>query len=180
MIRSWLAAMVIPATVGAAASVAVVSGAGGLIIGLLVNAFLLCEVAGFGEVFPIRFPRRYFRTTWLERPWLYEALGVRQFKRLMTSAVYRKVNPGFKLSDGKRGLESLEQMMESAEAPHMLLFLFVSVLAVAAWLAGWRDSAVWLVVFNMVFNAYPVMLHRYNRLRLQRLRHEHHHVTSAC
>ena len=42
------------------------------------------------------------------------------------------------------------------------------------------DSAVWLAVFNIVFNAYPVMLQRYNRLRLQRLRHEHHHVTSTC
>jgi hypothetical protein len=34
---------------------------------------------------------------------------------------------------------------------------------------GWIDAALWILLFNIVFNGYPVMLQRYNRLRLQRL-----------
>ena len=33
----------------------------------------------------------------------------------------------------------------------------------------WLDAAAWLMLFNVPLNAYPVMLQRYNRLRLDPL-----------
>jgi hypothetical protein len=84
----------------------------------------------------------------------------------MTSRLYRVVNPSFRLSGGRQGLATLRETMNAAEAAHALLFVMVSVIAIAALMLGWADSALWLTVFNIVLNAYPVMLQRYNRLRL--------------
>ena len=100
---------------------------------------------------------------------MYEAVGIRTFKRLMCSRIYRAVNPHFGLRDGRRGLPALAERMESAEAAHALLFGMVSVIAGAALLVGWVSAAAWITVFNVPFNGYPVMLQRYNRLRLRPL-----------
>ena len=87
----------------------------------------------------------------------------------MRSRVYRRINPAFQLRSGRRGLADLESQMQDAEAAHALLFLAVSAFAAGALLAGWFDTGAWLTLFNVLFNGYPVMLQRFNRLRVQSL-----------
>ena len=141
----------------------------GPIVALLVNAFLLFEVAGFASVFDLSFPERYFRPRAIERPWLYEWIGVRLFKRAMRSRLYRRINPDFRLRDGRRGLARLREALDSSEAAHAVLFLIVAALAAVAMAVAWFDAAGWLMFWNVLLNGYPVMLQRYNRLRLSRL-----------
>ena len=42
-------------------------------------------------------------------------------------------------------------------------------LASGAIFLRWFDAAGWLMLFNVLFNGYPVMLQRYNRMRLDPL-----------
>jgi glycosyl-4,4'-diaponeurosporenoate acyltransferase len=60
-------------------------------------------------------------------------------------------------------------MMDDSEAAHALAFGLVSALAAAAVAFRWFDAASWLMLFNVLFNGYPIMLQRYNRLRLEPL-----------
>lgn len=168
--RSFLTALAIPAATAAALMLSVLYlGPGGPLVALLFNAFLMSEIAGVSQVYRLPMPSTYFRSRRYERRWLYEALGIRMFKRLMRSKAYRAVNPHFMLRDGRQGLRELADRMESAEAAHALLFATVSVVAVAVLFVRWFDAAVWLMLFNVLFNGYPVMLQRYNRLRIQPL-----------
>jgi hypothetical protein len=45
------------------------------------------------------------------------------------------------------------------------VFAAVSAVAAGALWLRWFDAAAWLMLFNIFFNGYPVMLQRYNRLR---------------
>jgi len=38
-----------------------------------------------------------------------------------------------------------------------------------ALLRGWFDAAAWLLAFDVLINGYPIMLQRYNRIKLQEL-----------
>jgi hypothetical protein len=59
--------------------------------------------------------------------------------------------------------------MRKAETSHvlscLLMFLFISY----ALLRGWFDAAAWLLAFDVLINGYPIMLQRYNRIKLQEL-----------
>jgi Glycosyl-4,4'-diaponeurosporenoate acyltransferase len=131
--------------------------------------FLLAEVGGLTQGYRVTLPAGYFRLRTFDRMSIYQHLGIRPFKRLLRSRGYRRINPDFHLRNGRRGLADLEAMMQAAEAAHALLFLVVGAIAAGALLAGWFDAAAWLTLFNLLFNGYPVMLQRYNRLRLASL-----------
>lgn len=100
---------------------------------------------------------------------LYEALGIRAFKRFLRSGWYGSIWGPSLRRDGKAvSLEALAADMRSAEVSHATAFVLVClftlfVLATGRWLA-----ALWLVVCNILINAFPVMLQRYNRQRIAR------------
>ncbi len=63
-------------------------------------------------------------------------------------------------------LTQLGREMRKAEAGHVAVFMLVLLLAGCALLQGWLDAAAWLSLFNILINGYPVMLQRYNRIKL--------------
>jgi hypothetical protein len=63
----------------------------------------------------------------------------------------------------------LENETRSAEAGHGIIFLLMLGLTLYALARGWWDAVGWLMLFNIIFNAYPVLLQRYNRIRLIRI-----------
>jgi hypothetical protein len=168
--RSFFAVLAIPvATAVALAVSALLFGPRGPLVALMLNAFLVSEIAGFSQVYAFPMPRGYFRPRRIERPWIYELLGIKAFKWLMRSRAYRRINPDFRLSGGRSGLAVLMGSMQSAEAAHAIMFVTATVFAGAALVGRWFDLAGWLMLFNVLFNAYPVMLQRYNRMRLEPL-----------
>ena len=119
MIQAFFAALAIPLTTAVLLMVALwVSGPLAPLVALLVNAFVLFEVAGFSQAVRLPMPAGCFRRSRFERRWIYEVLGIRVFKRLMRSRVYRGINPDLRLSRGRSGLADLAHTMEAAEAAH--------------------------------------------------------------
>lgn len=59
--------------------------------------------------------------------------------------------------------------MRNAETMHVLIFLLMFLFVGYALFQGWLDAVGWSLFFNLLLNAYPVMLQRYNRIRLQKL-----------
>ena len=56
--------------------------------------------------------------------------------------------------------------MCDAEATHVILFVAMFGVVALEIAAGNRAAAVWIVVFDVMVNGYPVMLQRYNRALL--------------
>ena len=100
---------------------------------------------------------------------LYEALGIRVFKRLLRSAWYGSIwGPSLRRGAKTVSLEALAADMRSAEVSHAAAFVLVCLFTVFVLATGRWLAALWLVVCNIFINAYPVMLQRYNRQRIAR------------
>ena len=169
-VRAFFGALAFPLTAAVMLGVAAVAfGPRGPAVALMVNLFLLFEVSGFSQVLRLPMPEWYLRTWPLERVWMYEWLGIRAFKQLMRSQIYRRINPDFRLIGGRSGLAELRAAMDGAEVAHALAFMVAATLAAGAIFLRWFDAAGWLTFFNVLFNGYPVMLQRYNRMRLDPL-----------
>lgn len=106
----------------------------------------------------------------------YEKIGIRTFKKFMPSCgdyVYRYVWKKFGASDWVKpgDIESLKRMQfftRVYETVHVS-FLALGVGVIASQLSeGNVNSAAFAAVINTLVNVYPIMVQRYNRLRLYR------------
>lgn len=66
-------------------------------------------------------------------------------------------------------LLALANEMCKAESGHVLILGLILVAAAYCALRTWLDAAAWLVLFSIPINVYPIMLQRYNRIKLQEL-----------
>jgi len=123
--------------------------------------------------------------TWLSPAWLrtrrwemegrvYEALGVRAFRRLVpdgdwVNRVRRRRDPNFRVVPHRRAAAAFVTRTEQGERSHGVLLLAGIVSSVYAWRIGWYGWAAFLTIGNLLVNLYPILLQRYTRARLYRL-----------
>jgi hypothetical protein len=105
----------------------------------------------------------------------YERLGIRLFKRFATKGDYwnklrRHFDPGFKnVRDSSSAIEWEARTRHNE-------FLHLCSLAVGLAIMGWlysRNEYTWLVVVFfavLIWDMYPIMLQRYNRARIWRIK----------
>ncbi len=140
---------------------------------MLVNLALTGWVVLISKLVPLRYNHAYYRVRRVERR-LYERLGIRWFQKLLRSRFYQVViNRPFFFDGSRISLDVLNAHMRMAEASHLTAFLLSALLSIFAFWKGWIDGALWLLFFNLAFNAYPVMLQRYNRDRLAVMARRH-------
>jgi len=105
---------------------------------------------------------------------LLERLGVRAFKRVTTNGDLvnrwgRRREPDYRVvRDAESAAEWAEKARE-AERNHWVFLSMGALSAVYAARLGWYGWTAGLVFSNVVFNVYPILLQRYNRLRVRRL-----------
>jgi hypothetical protein len=99
---------------------------------------------------------------------LYAVLGVRVFRSIIRRGPLHVFAPTMEIHGRKIRTRQLLREMEGAESIHGLSFLAVIVAATTALLFRKPLGTIWLVVFNILVNGYPVMLQRDNRVRLLR------------
>jgi hypothetical protein len=106
---------------------------------------------------------------------LYEYLGVRRFKSVASAGDYlnrfrRRHDPAFRNVRSYGDALDWEARTRLNEALHLLNFLFSVVMM--SWLC-YRGRYTWLpeiVVLTVLLNVYPILLQRYNRARIRRVR----------
>ena len=129
--------------------------------------FAVVDAAG-----QVRLPPWVYRLRPVElRGRLYELLGVRVAKKLLRRGPLSIFSRGLRLHGERtpQAIARLEQQMLRAETAHLVVLVAVLPVAVVqAWL-GWWDAMGWTLLFDVLVNAYPAMVQRYNRAWLQRL-----------
>lgn len=83
---------------------------------------------------------------------------------LVFGAVARRIHP---YACGPRTLAGLRDAMMSAEATHLTTAVVVCVLSIVLGLAGSVEIALFLTLWNVLFNVYPIALQRHNLARLR-------------
>lgn len=142
------------------------------ISGLLVNWLVLSWIAITSPVTQFSFPSAYYSTRPFERTGrVYERVGIRLVKSLVRRGPLRILSPTLRLPKEKTvsALCNLENEMRKAETAHTLTFILMLLWVGYAALNGWLDAVTWMLLFNILINGYPIMLQRYNRIKLQEL-----------
>ena len=106
---------------------------------------------------------------------LYEYLGVRHFKYVASAGDYvnrwrRRTDPSFRNVRTYDEALAWEARTRFNEVAHLACLAFSVVMAL--WLCSWGRYT-WLpviVVLNVLLNVYPILLQRYTRSRIRRLR----------
>ncbi len=136
----------------------------------LANWLIMAWIAILGQMLIFTYPPRYFTIKPFEQNGrLYEKLGVGVFKKLVRRGPLSIFSPTLRFIGGVSALPKLEYEMRKAEAGHLTIFLVVLLFAGMAMVRGWFDAAGWMLLFSILLNGYPIMLQRYNRIRLQRM-----------
>ncbi len=139
----------------------------------LANWLVMSWIALMGQLvtFP-HFTSKYYEIKPFEQSGrLYERLGVRLFKKIVRRGPLTVFSPILRFPTEKTAaaLEHLAHEMRKAEMSHTVIFLVILLPAGYVILRGLFDAAIWILFFNVLFNGYPVMLQRYNRIKLEEL-----------
>jgi hypothetical protein len=121
-------------------------------------------------VMPLRFGSGYYQVHRFERSGrLYERLGVRGFQRFLRRTGLLGWNPSLRFVSRSGAHAALVAATCGPETAHALIFIVLGAVAVDAVCRGWWDTAGWLLLFNILHNAYPVVSLRYVRVRTAHL-----------
>jgi len=145
-------------------------GVGSPLFAFLANWVAMSWMAVAGQFVHFSLPR-----FWSEhREWEgdgrnYELVGIRAFKALVRRGPLTVLSPTLRMPRevSVASLHALEAEMHKAEAGHVIALIIG--LALAAWLLllGLPAATAWLLLFNLLLNGYPIMLQRYNRIKLR-------------
>ncbi len=137
---------------------------------LLSNCLIVSWVALAGQFVSFILGSRYYQIRHFEQEGqLYEKAGTGFFQMLVGRGPWAILNPTLRFHGKVAQLAELEKEMRKAEGGHLVAFIAVTLATVFAAVQGWLDVAGWLLLFNVPFNLYPVMLQRRNRARIHRI-----------
>jgi hypothetical protein len=144
-------------------------GARSLGFAFVVVWFPMVVVGVLSRVVQVRLPDRIHALREFERTGrVYELVGVRAFKAMLRRGPLAVFNPDLHLPAERTPAElvRLARRMCDAEASHAVLFVATLPVVAHAAVRGWWVAAVSTLAFDLVMNGYPVMLQRYNRVKL--------------
>jgi hypothetical protein len=131
----------------------------------VVNWLLMAWAISVGRYVRFRCPAGYYTVRSFEKGGrIYDYLGVRWYQRLLRPFLW-KVNPRL-LRSQRDGRKTVMDSTHDPDGGHLAIFIVIVFLTVRAAALGWWDSVAWLVLFNLLHNAYPVMSMRQIRARL--------------
>ncbi len=124
---------------------------------------------------PCMLPRAYYDR--LGGPWvfrIYEAIGIRAFRALVTNGDYinraaRRADPGYRVVRDANAARAFAIGLENGERWHLVMLCMSVATAAYAAHIGWFGWAAAIMAINLVLHVYPIMLLRYSRARLRRI-----------
>jgi hypothetical protein len=139
--------------------------------GLWLNFF--CFAIGFfiRLIIPAKITNYIVRLRRFENEVINTRLGVREYKKQLIASWFGKLNKNIFIKGNKReGLDTLPQFMCIAELTHAWGLILSLAIAIGCcyWAGNW-SLFLSITLLNIPINVYPVLLQRYNRLRIQNI-----------
>lgn len=113
----------------------------------------------------IRLPSDYYRKKEVENPRIYNLLGVPRFRYLLTHTFFKYANQRIYMKGrGRAYLKEIWDETRQSETSHIftgfLTFLLIFIYLIQS---SWVNAFI-LLIFNFIFNIYPVLLQRHTRI----------------
>lgn len=134
------------------------------------NFLLMFWVSIFVETQTAALSSAYYAPReWERKGNVYEYVGIHLFRRLLVIIGWEKLNKKSNpIEKNARTLEHNLLRTKKSELGHLIIFLIVVGISMLVITKGGLRDAMWLIIFNIVLNLYPVLLQRYNRPRIER------------
>ncbi|MCI9844862.1 hypothetical protein [Flavobacterium pectinovorum] len=170
MKKKMLLGLIILVTTGLTYTLVLYIGVLGFQFAWILNFMLMMCVLMFTETLKSKGDSGYYKTKdWENKGKIYETFGINLFRKLLVLVGWEKLNK--KANPVKNDLESLihlEYRTKQSELGHLIIFFIVLGFTIYVALKFTFAKSLWLLVLNVIFNLYPILLQRYNRPRLQR------------
>ncbi len=128
---------------------------------------VLQSVSGAWDGLSIQLPASYYATRPFETGGrVYDYLGVRWYRRLLRPVLW-SMNPAL-LRSQRDARETMIRATYNPEAGHLLIFVVIFGITWWALFSGWWATVIWLMLFNLLHNGYPMLSMRQLRARLDR------------
>lgn len=107
-------------------------------------------------------------------PRAYELIGVRAMRWLvqdgmLVNRVRQRLGKRHKVITSRQSARAYLNKIVVQERYHYSCFVFFTLSAISAALAGKIQLALLISFWNIIYNVYPILLQQYNRLRIQKL-----------
>ncbi|MFW0716574.1 hypothetical protein [Pedobacter sp. N23S346] len=134
------------------------------------NFMLMGSALLFTETLKSPLTSSYFNEkAWERRGKIYESFGVNFFRKLLVwtgwEKLIRKANP---IERNTKALMHLHYQTKQSELGHLILLIIVFGFNVFVALKFGMLKSLSLLILNILFHLYPILLQRYNRPRIER------------
>ena len=149
-------------------AVALWQGLHSFVFAWVLNFLLMIGVLHITQTFKLKLESTYYNSKkWETGGKIYIWFGVQGFRKVLVWVGWEKlskaVNPVNKSLDA---LKHLEYSTRQSEFGHLIIFFIVFALTLlVGFYYGFKQS-LWLLILNILLNAYPIGVQRFNRLRL--------------
>lgn len=137
----------------------------------VLNFTLMMSLLAFTTTVQPKFTSTYYTIKkWELEGEIYKLAGVNIFRKLLVWVEWEKLKKKTLLvKNSPESLASLAYATKQSEFGHLVIFiivmLFTGFMAVKFGIA----NSLWLLVLNVLLNAYPIFVQRYNRPKFERL-----------
>ena len=137
----------------------------------VLNFSLMMAVFYFTDIFKPQLAAEYYNSKkWEAGGTIYKWFGVNVFRKFLVMIGWEKViratNP---IKNNLEAIKSLEHGTRQAEFGHLVIFIIVLLFNVFVAIHYGFKQSISLLILNIIFNVYPIILQRYNRPRWQRI-----------
>lgn len=105
---------------------------------------------------------------------IYKRLWVHQFKKLSTNGdlINRVIRTKYHTYRQVTNIDAIKEKLNetyTVERAHTVLFIFCLLTTIYAWWIHSTGAAVLLMIGNLLFNYYPILLQQFNRIRYSKV-----------
>ena len=119
-----------------------------------------------------RFPKNYYEKRKFETPQYFNMLGVKRFRKVIINSFFKYLNQRVYLKGRTRGYVKvfIQETMQS-ETSHVFAFSLSFMIVLALLFTSRFGLAIVLLIMDVIFNLYPVLLQRMNRFEIKERLH---------
>lgn len=151
-------------------AVALWKGLSSFLFAWILNFMLMMGVQYITQTFKFPLSSTYYKPKkWEAEGKIYKSFGVNGFRKLLVWIGWEKLNKASNpVKKSLDALKHLEYNTRQAEFGHLIIFFIVFALTLYVGFYYGFEHSIWLLVLNVLLNAYPIAVQRYNRPRLQK------------
>jgi hypothetical protein len=107
-------------------------------------------------------------------PRFYENFGVKFIRKFVQNGEFinrliRKAKPNYRIIKSKANAMQYMKTIKMNERYHFICFVFFSLTAMYALITSHYTLSMLVIIANIIYNIYPILLQQYNRARVSKL-----------